>query len=124
MLLYLYFDDVHRTPYWFKLTLLATFCSFATPEYARAMIIFSLPYIVIYLAFLPTRRVCKFGELFGDTSYGIYIYAFPIQQAYIHYFGVSGSIIIYIGSTFLITFILALLSWQLIEKRALLLKWR
>lgn len=56
----------------------------------------------------------------NDISYGIYIYAFPIQQ-FINLYGVSGKIGIW-GSAvlaLLITMPIAGISWIIIEKRAL-----
>jgi peptidoglycan/LPS O-acetylase OafA/YrhL len=55
---------------------------------------------------------------FGDCSYGLYLWGFPIQQTVVHFvpdispvslFGVAGSI----------TLVCALLSWHGIEKAAL-----
>ena len=55
----------------------------------------------------------KFGK-YGDFSYGIYIYAYPIQQAIISsYPNINvGSLIVFSS---LITFGLAVLSWYLVE---------
>lgn len=77
--------------------------------------IFALPYMILYLAYIPTGIVRKFNNV-GDYSYGLYIYAFPVQQsirALIPDIDVATIIIL----SFCITFILALLSWHLIEKQ-------
>lgn len=57
----------------------------------------------------------------GDYSYGIYIYAFPIQQLVIYKFP-DIHIFSYIIVCSLITIFFAVLSWHLIEKNALSLK--
>jgi len=80
----------------------------------------TLPYLVFYIAYVPINFLHNFNK-FGDYSYGIYIYAFPIQQSVI---SLLPKITI-IGMTilsFCITFILAFLSWHIIEKNALKLK--
>ncbi|MDO9605234.1 MAG: acyltransferase [Hydrogenophaga sp.] len=54
----------------------------------------------------------------GDYSYGIYIYAFPIQQSVVYMWPNIG-----IGNYLLIctacTYLMAMLSWHLVERRAL-----
>lgn len=73
-----------------------------------------IPYVVIYLAYVPGGYIRKYNA-FGDYSYGLYIYAFPIQQSLISIFpniGIYG--MIFWG--FLITLIFAILSWNYVEK--------
>lgn len=80
----------------------------------------ALPYLILYLAYGFGGRIRAFNRL-GDYSYGIYIYAFPVEQTTEHL--VPGiSIAWLIGISALVTLILAMLSWHLIEKRALKLK--
>lgn len=52
-----------------------------------------------------------------DYSYGIYIYAFPVQQLVINYFNVG----FYTGMliSIILTLALAMLSWHFIEKKSL-----
>lgn len=57
----------------------------------------------------------------GDYSYGIYIYAFPVQQTVSMYWP-SESIAFQIGLSSLFSFGLAMLSWHLVEKPALTFK--
>ena len=80
----------------------------------------ALPYIVLYLAHLK-GKINGFSKL-GDFSYGIYIYAFPVQQMLIYFFGTNISISkLFIYST-LIVLPLSILSWYLVEEKALKLK--
>jgi peptidoglycan/LPS O-acetylase OafA/YrhL len=81
----------------------------------------ALPYIVIYLANLK-GKINDFGK-FGDFSYGIYIYAYPIQQTVIYFVGTNISItkLFIISSLFVLP--ISILSWHFIEKRAMKYKY-
>lgn len=76
-----------------------------------------MPYILFCLAYLPGGAVRKFNKL-GDYSYGLYIYAWPIQQI----IAVRSPGIEPIPMTLLafpVVLILAVLSWHFIEKPCL-----
>jgi peptidoglycan/LPS O-acetylase OafA/YrhL len=80
----------------------------------------TLAYLIFYLAYVPKGKVRRFNK-YGDYSYGIYIYAFPIQQSII---AITPDISFYnylLLST-LFTFIFAYFSWHVVEKQALKLK--
>ena len=47
---------------------------------------FSLSYSVAWLAFVPGGAILAFNR-YKDISYGVYIYAFPVQQCIIHLAG-------------------------------------
>ncbi len=80
----------------------------------------TLPFLVIYLG-KQTSRVATFVHAsIGDPSYGIYLYAFPLQQFIIYWFRPS-TLMLFIAST-IGAFIFGYLSWILIEKKALALK--
>lgn len=75
-----------------------------------------LPYITLWLAFnLPWLN--GFNRL-GDYSYGIYIYAFPIQQTIVSHWPTIDVISFFYLSLGL-TLLLAIPSWHWIEKPAL-----
>lgn len=81
----------------------------------------SIGYITLYLAYVPAGVVRKFSKA-GDYSYGLYIYAFPVQQAVVAIsipfsVAVTPLALFYISS--LITLGFAMLSWHFVEKRAL-----
>jgi peptidoglycan/LPS O-acetylase OafA/YrhL len=82
--------------------------------------IVTLPYIILYIAHLKIPRVNKFGR-YGDFSYGMYIFAWPVQQAIVLFFP-GMNIQYYIPCCFLFTFPLAYISWNYIESKALSMK--
>jgi peptidoglycan/LPS O-acetylase OafA/YrhL len=75
-------------------------------------------YILFFFAFyrpLPLQRTAKFG----DFSYGVYLYAWPVQQLVFMYSGKTiGPWGLFLIAT-AVTFVLAILSWHLLEKHFL-----
>jgi peptidoglycan/LPS O-acetylase OafA/YrhL len=79
----------------------------------------ALAYAVLVAGYFPSRLLRRYNRL-GDYSYGMYIYAFPIQQ-----FAASLGLLTpwaNIALAFPVTLACAVLSWHLIEEPALLLK--
>ncbi len=82
----------------------------------------ALPYCLFYFAYIPAGKLRSYNR-FGDYSYGVYLYAFPIQQALVLStpdWSVFG-LIFTAGS---LTFILAICSWHWLEQPALQLRKR
>jgi peptidoglycan/LPS O-acetylase OafA/YrhL len=80
----------------------------------------TIAYILFFVAYIPAGFIRKYNKL-GDYSYGVYIYAFPVQQSIAALLpGVSVLSMVIISSA--ITFLLAVLSWHCLEKHALELK--
>jgi peptidoglycan/LPS O-acetylase OafA/YrhL len=80
----------------------------------------TLPFLVIYVG-KQTSRVASFvHRSIGDPSYGIYLYAFPLQQFIIYWFRPS-TLMLFVAST-MGAFMFGYLSWIFIEKKALALK--
>lgn len=89
-----------------------------TPLYQPALVL-ALGYGVFVLAFLPGGFIRRYNRV-GDFSYGIYIYAWPIQQTVVLLFGAM-SPFMNIALALPVTLALAWLSWNLVEKPALAL---
>jgi peptidoglycan/LPS O-acetylase OafA/YrhL len=80
----------------------------------------SLAYGIFVFAYHPKLQIKGFHKL-GDFSYGLYIYAFPIQQLLVQKMptlSVAGNF----GLSFIITLVLAIASWYWVEKPMLKLK--
>lgn len=119
------FDD--KIPYRIDLFLLMVFLWFGlgllhitTPFMVKIVSFFALPYITLYLA-KQKGKLNDFSKL-GDFSYGIYLYAFPIQQLMVYIYGANISIIKLFTLSLLIVLPLSILSWFLIEKPAMKFK--
>ncbi len=83
---------------------------------------FVLPLTVILIgtSSIPILRNAK--SKIGDLSYGVYIYAFPVQQTLMHFFKLSYLPLMLWGT--IVTLPFAFLSWHLVEKKALGLKYK
>lgn len=96
--------------------LLVTLLSNHTPffQFCSSLLI---AYGVFYLAYIPKGGVLRFNEL-GDYSYGLYLYAFPIQQALVSLHSEVQATPLFLYAS-LLTLLCAYLSWYLIERPAL-----
>lgn len=82
--------------------------------------ILGVAYVVLAAAYLPGGFLRRYNRL-GDYSYGTYIYAFPVQQAVAYWWrGITPWEMTAVALP--VTLLLAVLSWHLVEKKALALK--
>lgn len=89
------------------------------PAFNRITTYLLLPYLVFFLSFQKSG-LNHIGK-YGDYSYGIYIYAFPIQQLLLNFFPDIFPWKLFLAS-FAITMVPAYLSWHFIESPAIRLK--
>jgi peptidoglycan/LPS O-acetylase OafA/YrhL len=76
----------------------------------------TLAYVVIAFGNASTPLLRQ-ATLFGDLSYGVYLYAFPIQQLVLQHTQAFALL-----SCTVISFVVAFASWHLVEQPALRLK--
>jgi peptidoglycan/LPS O-acetylase OafA/YrhL len=85
-----------------------------------AIYLLCLPPFLLCLAYIPGGPIRSVNR-WGDYSYGIYIYAFPVQQTLALFFP-KLSMLAMAGAAGAVSFALAFCSWNLVEKRAMGLK--
>lgn len=89
---------------------------------ARLLALFVLlPYAINAFGEISTPVVRSFGR-FGDASYGLYIYAFPIQQIILQALGREGLFAEKLLLVIACTWGVSLLSWRYLESPALKMK--
>jgi peptidoglycan/LPS O-acetylase OafA/YrhL len=81
-----------------------------------------LTYVLLTFALHPKLRFAAFNRI-GDYSYGLYVYAFPIQQGLVHFQRDLGPFALF-AAAFVLTLLVAIASWHGMEKPALGLKSR
>lgn len=75
----------------------------------------SLPFIITALGLKSFPVINNLGNKIGDFSYGVYIYAFPIQQALMYYFDLRYLNLIFYSTV--LSLVAGYFSWNLIEKK-------
>jgi len=91
------------------------------PMLRQALLGAVLPYAVLAIG-LRAWPVLRSAGRFGDASYGIYLWSFPIQQITVHVMGAAGGGWGNFAVTMPVSLALGLLSWHLLEKHALALR--
>lgn len=90
-------------------------------DWRHTAVLIGLPFVVLYIGTKTTPFIHRAGR-WGDPSYGIYLFAFPVQQTVLLYTwpgaGFAGTLCL----AALITLVLAYASWHLLEKQALKFK--
>lgn len=78
---------------------------------------FILPYVVISFAF-SGKGICRGFFNDHDYAYGLYLWAFPVQQMLVSclYFRTEVSVYVFFGLAILITTVLAILTNKFVEK--------
>lgn len=78
-------------------------------------------YVLFFIAFNPRVRLQRFAR-YGDFSYGMYLFAFPVQQLLVRYFGAELTPYRLFFVAFPLSLVCAVLSWHFVENPCLLLK--
>ncbi|RKE68183.1 acyltransferase family protein [Pseudorhodoplanes sinuspersici] len=98
------------------------FVTNGTPA-ANVTFIFSFAYAALVLGSIRIPRVTKFTSK-TDLSFGLYIYAWPIQQLVLVAAGPAVSVWAHLTISLVLSLLFATFSWGLVEKPALSLKSR
>jgi len=118
--LFLYRHWIPLHPALFVAVVASFLLSRHTNLYVTVMIV-AVPYAALFLAYWRPSRV-RIVTRNGDLSYGIYIYAFPVQQAVAHLWDSDLHALTMIVVSLPVTYALAWLSWRLVESPALRFK--
>jgi len=118
------FVYVNRAKQWINLkTLLILVCLLAVTFYKNVFGVYdylSLLTLAVLVLYVSLHIPVTFPKLdkYGDFSYGLYLYAFPLQQLSVTYFGEGKPLTVLVVS-FGGALSLAILSWFVIEKPTL-----
>ncbi|CAN5409569.1 acyltransferase [soil metagenome] len=118
---YYYRDYIPKTKWLVLLSIIVMLICFRWVRlFQMAQALFG-SYLLFWVVFSKQLKLYNFAK-YGDFSYGIYLYGWPVQQFVLLYFGnklnIAGTFIV----SLLIVFPLAMLSWHLVEKQFLKLK--
>jgi peptidoglycan/LPS O-acetylase OafA/YrhL len=78
----------------------------------------ALPYLLLAFATMNVRWMARFGD-HGDFSYGMYLYAFPVQQTLVSLGGSAWPLTPFMATCFAATLGCAFASWHVVENPAL-----
>lgn len=119
-LLYSYRENIVLNPAWAIGCLIILLFTMKFGHFKGAFLFFG-SYLILFIGYFGKGKLSKVSK-YGDLSYGVYIYAFPIQQ--IVQWKLNNQTSAFHNSiiSIPIVLVLAFLSWHLIEKQALKFK--
>lgn len=86
----------------------------------RIFLLIPLSFIIMHVGKKKSALASWIHQTFGDPSYGMYLYAFPLQQFMIFCFKPNTILLLILSSV--LSLLLGILSWYFVEKKALMLK--
>ena len=117
---YILKEHIHLSSLLFWLMVIALAFAIGNVHLFYVIYTLSIAYLLFFVAYVPSGHIRKYNRL-GDYSYGLYICAFPVQQSVAALIpGVSVVYMILISAA--VSIMLAVISWYLVERRALSLK--
>ena len=120
VLSYLYFEKIDfRNNYIFLLVIILCTVSCSSGRNCRLIFPITGAYFTFFLSF--KKKILPKLDKIGDLSYGLYIYAFPIQQLLLSKIPNINPYYLFVLS-FIPTLILSVISWNYIEKPFLIKK--
>lgn len=119
---YLFRHRILFTPPWVAAAVLAVFAASFFPPAGRLVYPIATPYLLFWFSLHSPVHLERWGR-YGDFSYGIYLYAYPIQQLIVMRFPAISPMTLFIIATPL-AIIAGICSWHLIEKRFLKMKYQ
>lgn len=111
---YLWRDRISHNDTLAAIALLVLVGSLFIPHAVHLTFPFALTYLVMWLSYHPKINLHQFAK-HGDFSYGIYLYAFPVQQLLIH-FHITDTPLSNILLAIPLTVACGALSWHFVEK--------
>ena len=117
---YVFKDHLILSSRIFYLTLFVLLTSAINTEVFFVIYNITIFYVIFYIAYIPKGWIRGFNK-YGDYSYGIYIYAWPVQQSAIAFIPGVNVLELSLYSS-IGTISLSYLSWHFIEKKALMYK--
>jgi peptidoglycan/LPS O-acetylase OafA/YrhL len=104
---------------WALLALVACVASGLGPDSVRVVVwTLGVSYLAYWFAY-AVPRTARWMTAWGDASYGVYIWAFPVQQTFVQILGPDTSPALMILVCTPVVWLLAITSWRLVERPAL-----
>lgn len=118
---YIYRDVIKRNHILALVSFVAVALSFTWIRCVDQVLPVAGTYFLFYAAYHPTVKLNNFAK-YGDFSYGIYLYGWPVQMVVMYYLKDSINPYVLFLVAFPLATLLAFLSWHLIEQPFLRLK--
>lgn len=84
-------------------------------------IVLLVPFVVVFVGRLSWPVLRRAGR-YGDLSYGIYLWTWPVEQVVVKLLGTTTPVLALLAATLCLVLPLAWCSWHFIERRALAFK--
>jgi len=78
--------------------------------------VFFLGYLVLFVGFSPSVRLSWLTK-YGDFSYGLYIWGWPVQQTVFYFLNKSVNVWVQFFISLVIALVFAIFSWYFVEKK-------